>query len=98
MESICYLVANRRGVHSVRKTKPALNWNEIAVRVEIDLPDVLFQRPHLEAKIVVDKDAVQPVKMTPEILVNTKDLIEQQTGCKIDLKVLPIEQEEKSEA
>lgn len=89
-----FLIVNSNGSMSIRKTKPALDWNEVAVRLEINLPDILFQRPQLEARIVVSDKAVNPIKIGPEILINTKDLIEQQTGMKIDLRVLHFDKED----
>lgn len=90
-----YLVVNRLGVHKVLKTKPSLDWDEISIRLELSLPASLFKRPMLEARINVDESAVKPTDISPEIIINTKELIEQQTGFKFDLKVLPAEEDKK---
>lgn len=80
MKRIAYLIINRNGVKAVRKTKPALDWDEIVCKILLNIPDELFKRPQ------------------PEIIVNTKELIEQQTGAKIDFKIMPIEEKkEKNE-
>ena len=95
MKTSAYLIINPNGVVSVRKSKPFLQWNEIAVRISLDIPDALFQRPHLEATISVDPEKVQPTQINPEMIINTKELIEEQTGAKIDFKVVPIEDGDK---
>jgi hypothetical protein len=87
MKIVSWLIVNPNGVKSVRKTRPYLEWNEIAIKVNIDVPKELFERPSLEATIKVDElpnNAYQP-----DIIIDTVDLIEQQTGAKINFKVLP---------
>lgn len=88
MKKEAYLIISKSGVMSVRKTKPTLNWNEIAVKVKLNIPDELFLRPHLEATITVDKDKIKPTMIHPDIIINTAELIEQQTGAKIDFSVV----------
>lgn len=66
----CYLIVGQRfnerghweGRPSVRLTakKPSLARHEVAVKVEIELPDHLFQRPALTAKVSVPPGAAAP--------------------------------------
>jgi hypothetical protein len=91
MKTYAHLIINRRGVVSCRKTKPSLRSDEVSMRINIDLPDILFQKPQLEAKILVDEKAVIPANLTPQILIDSKELIQQVIGCNIDLRV--VEQE-----
>ncbi|MBE3092781.1 MAG: hypothetical protein IMZ51_03880 [Chloroflexi bacterium] len=95
MKDIFYLIIGRTGIRGTRKTKPPLKWDEISVKVSMEFPDVLFQRPLIEAKITVDKDMVLPETINPDIVINTKELIEQSTGCKIDFKVIKEDKEVK---
>jgi len=95
MKSVGYLTIGPSGIKAVRRTKPFLQWNEIAVKIALDIPDALFKRPHLEATIRVDPDKIQSNQITPEMIINTKELIEEQTGAKIDFKIVPIEKEDK---
>ena len=81
-----WLSINKRGITSVRKTKPDLKWDEIAVQVLLEIPDELFARPVIEARIEI-KD-VPNTAYEPEIILNTKELIEQQTGAKINFTVV----------
>lgn len=86
-----WLAINKNGITKVRKTKPTLDWDEIAIKVQLDIPDDLFRRPIIEAIIAI-KDVPNNV-YEPEIVINTKDLIEQQTGAKINFTVVRDEQE-----
>jgi len=88
-----WIAINKNGRIRTRSNKPTLEWNEIAMQLSLDIPNELFTRPHIEATLQV-KDVPNNVYM-PEIIVNTKELIEQQTGAKIDFKIIPINDEEK---
>lgn len=55
------------------------------------MPDELFKRPAIEATLIV-KD-VPNNAYEPDIILNTVDLIEQQTGAKINFRILPPEDE-----
>jgi len=70
----------------VRKTKPFLEWNELAVEIELEVPDELFLRPTISARLTV-KD-VPNTGYDIDAIVNTKELIEQQTGAKIEFTVI----------
>lgn len=86
-----WLIINKNGIKGVRKTKPDLAYNEIACRLQLDIPKELFERPQIEASLKIDNIPNDVFK--PEIIVNTKDLIEQQTGAKIDFKILPTKED-----
>lgn len=87
-----WIALNKNGITKTRKTKPDLDWNEIALQVVFEIPDELFQRPTIEARIVV-KD-VPNTAYNAELILNTKELIEQQMGGKINMTVVAEEQEE----
>lgn len=93
MRMINWLIVNKNGIKGVRKTKPDLAYNEIAIKVILELPRELFERPQIEATLRIEDIPNNAYK--PDLIINTKDLIEQQTGVKIDFKILPIEEGEK---
>lgn len=88
-----WLIINKNGIKSVRKTKPPLEYNEIAIKINLDIPKELFERPSIEATLKVDE--VPNVACKPDLIINTKELIEQQTGAKIEFRVLTTEEENK---
>lgn len=71
--------------------KPALGKDEIAVKVYVELPASLFQRPQLEARIAVPDHAVTPLEVDMETRDNIADLIAQNTG--FDVRLVPVEGE-----
>jgi hypothetical protein len=94
MKESSWLVINKRGIKAVRKTRPALEWDEIAVKINLEIPKELFDRPTIEATLEV-KD-VPNNAYHPDIVVNTAELIEQQTGAKINFTVVQATEEEPS--
>ena len=90
-----WLIINKNGIKGVRRTKPDLKYDEIACKIQLDIPKQLFERPQIEANLKIEK--VANIAYNPDIIINTKDLIEQQTGAKIEFKVLPIEREDGKE-
>jgi len=83
MKTTSWLIIDRNGIKATRKTKPALDWDEIAIKVNLEVPNELFQRPTIEATVKVTD--VPNNAYEPEIILNTVDLIEQQTGAKSTL-------------
>lgn len=92
MKESSWLIVNRNGIKGVRKTRPALDWDEIAIKINIEVPRELFERPTIEATLQVTD--VPNNAYRPDVVVNTAELIEQQTGAKINFKVIPPEEED----
>lgn len=94
MKTSNWLIIDKNGIKATRKTKPALDWDEIAVKVNLEVPNELFQRPTIEATVQV-KD-VPNNAYQPDIVLDTVELIEQQTGAKINFTVVPPEEGERN--
>lgn len=88
MKKICWITINKRGSIRTTKTQPSLNWDEVAIRTEIELPDELFRRPRLQASITIPKEAAQPQEITSEVIEDCKEAIKQSTGLEMSIKVI----------
>jgi hypothetical protein len=66
--------------------KPAIESNEIAIKIECTIPDELFTRPQLKFKIDIPKEAVPQKEISAEVVGNIQELIQQNTG--IDIKLI----------
>lgn len=75
------------------KGTPKLDADEVAVKVNLELPDALFDKPSLEAKIVVPKEAVSKPVITADVIDNVQDIIKQNTGFEVRLEVVEKEEE-----
>lgn len=91
-----WLVIDKNGVKSTRKTKPSLDWDEIAVKINLDIPDEIFKRPTIEATVKVTD--VPNTAYEPELIINSVKDIEQQTGAKINFTVSHVAEESNDNA
>ena len=94
MKTTNWLTINKNGIVSVRKSKPSLGWNEIACAIHLEVPDELFKRPTIEARLKIEDIPLN--EFSPEVIINTKELIEQQTGAKIDFTVVYEKEDDES--
>ena len=72
----------------VTKTRPGLDHNEIAVKINLELPDALFTKPTLEAKVVVSEKAVSQPIIEADVIDNVEQIIKDQTGFTVKLAVV----------
>lgn len=70
------------------RKRPGLAWNEIAIECELDLPNILFQRPALSATIKVEDAQAGPRAIEPVVIDNIKNAIEQAAGVEVRLTVI----------
>lgn len=79
------------------KTKPKLDFNEISLKLELDLPDALFTTPALEASIVIPASSVQNPIISAEVTDNIVEAIQTATGVQVKLIVQKAEEEDEDE-
>lgn len=89
LQTTTYLIISSTGRVRFTKNPPGLKANEVAMQLRVVLPYSLFERPLIHATVSVDPESVRPREISPEIIINTAQLIEQQTGCKVELSVMP---------
>lgn len=84
--------SNWRASVRCTKTQPALSSNEVAFKLNLELPDALFTKPRLEATISVPESAVSAPVIEAETIDNVAEAIKKATG--LDVRVW-VEQGEK---
>lgn len=90
-----YLVINSRGSVVPREKEPTgLKGNEVAVRLEIVIPDALFKRPLLRASLTIPNSAVPNTIIDANVADNVAELIKQATGLEMTVSVVPFENKE----
>ena len=82
-----WLTINSKGVCRLSVNKPGIDWNEVAIRLEIDLPDALFQKPRLEAKITVPDEAAVTGIINAVVADNVQEAIEQAPGLTFSVAI-----------
>lgn len=98
MKMQIYLITSKRGtVRLVKSRKNNLGLEEVCLKLDLQIPDLLFEKPQLQATIKVDEKACIPTNITPDIIIKTQDLIEQSLGMKIQLNIVSKEMDDKND-
>lgn len=84
-----YLVVTSNGSAKFVKKYPDLNFNEVAVGVNLELPDKLFERPVLNATITVPDNAVLPYQLPVEVRDEIEAALASVEGADVKLTVTP---------
>ena len=87
MKTQFYLVVNNNGTVKALKNRPGLNWNEVSVFVNLELPNQLFQKPQLSAQIKVDESQVSPMEIDVDTQNNIREAIEAAAGVEVVLRL-----------
>lgn len=78
--------------------EPKLKGNEISLRLNLEIPDAVFKRPKLEAKLSVPDTAVSKIAITPDVTDNIERIIKETTGLTMHVGIVehpePKEEEE----
>lgn len=72
-----WITINSRKSIRLTKSKPGLNWDEVSIKIKIDLPDALFDRPRLSASIKIPEDAAMQEEVDAKVIENVKEALEQ---------------------
>lgn len=83
-----WLTVNHKGSCRLTKGKPSLDSNEIAIQLEVNLPDAIFQRPRLEATITVPDEAAVAGTIESAVAEDVQEAIEKATGLKFSVAVV----------
>jgi hypothetical protein len=65
-----------------------LDFDEIAVKVAIEIPDQLFERPDFQAQITVPKEAVNQPIINTAVIENIQNIIQQNIGIEVRLEAI----------
>jgi hypothetical protein len=52
------------------------------------LPNALFQKPALEATVVIPESAAMPQQLEADVIANVKEAIETASGLEVKLRVI----------
>jgi len=91
MKTKFYLVVSESGRIKTTKTKPHLTDDEVAMLINLEIPNQVFQRPALQATIKIREEQVGPVELTAETISQVQEIFLQSTG--MELRIISPEQE-----
>ncbi len=82
-----WLIINSKGAANLKVNKPRLASNEIAMQINIEVPDALFNKPVLVASIKVDDSAAASSLIESVVYDNVQEIIEETTGLNFDISI-----------
>ena len=68
--------------------KPALESYEIAIRLNFDIPDSLFDKPLLQANVVIPKNSVSAPTITADVTDNIAETVSKELGVDLNITLL----------
>lgn len=88
MKTQFYLVIGKGGSVAAKKNKPSLSFDEIAIAMNLELPDALFKKPALEATVTIPAEAALPQNIEADVVANVKEAIQTSTGLEVRISVV----------
>lgn len=67
---------------------PALEAGEIAIKLNIKVPEAMFKRPQIQATVTIPENAVTPPVLEANVLDNVREVLTQQTGMDVTVRVV----------
>ena len=83
-----WLTISRSGTAKISVNRPYMNVDEIAILLNLEVPDVLFTKPKLIAEIKVPEKAVNQEQIAAEVTDNIEEAIKNVTGLETRASVV----------
>lgn len=87
MKTDFYLTVNSRGGVKTTKNRPNVDWDEVSIKMNMDIPDMLFKKPQLTASISIPDSAATPKEIDVQMQDNIQNAIESATGLNVRLTI-----------
>jgi shikimate kinase len=84
-----YLVVSSGGRVRVAKKRPGLASDEIAVYLSINLPNALWRKPSITARISLPEGQERTEEIEAKVVQEVRDYLLKGTDLKIELVVMP---------
>lgn len=83
-----WLIINSNRSARLTTGRPSMRSDELSMLLEVNLPDELFRKPRLEAKITIPKEAAAKEVITANVIENVQEAIRQSTGLEFHVNVV----------
>lgn len=93
MDKNFWLTVSKSKIPRVTKTKPGLDWDEVTIKLNLNIPDALFDRPRLEASITIPEEVVKTEVLSADVVENVQEAIKTATGLEMKISVIQDEPE-----
>lgn len=89
-----WLITNQRGIARLTERKPQIGANEVAVYLEVEIPNGLFEKPRLVAKMKIPESIVTSKEVNAEVTDNIEEAIRTATGLDMEVRIAEPPKEE----
>lgn len=89
-----WLITNQRGTARLTERKPQIGANEVAVYLEVEIPNGLFEKPRLVAKMKIPESIVTSKEVNAEVTDNIEEAIRTATGLDMEVRIAEPPKEE----
>lgn len=79
-----FLIIDSSGNLRLTKNSPALRMSEVSISLAVEIPDAVFNKPSLSAKITI-LDSEIDRNLSAEVQSNVIDAIKESTGMEVKL-------------
>lgn len=87
-----YLVLHRKNfpylAARISSKTPSLAAGEVAIKLNVTVPEALFKQPQLQASVIIPEDSVTPPVLDAKVLDNVREIMEQQTGMEVSVRLV----------
>lgn len=83
-----WLIINKNGTARLRNNSARLNTDEVAIKLEVEIPDEMFMKPHLEANIKIPLEACSVPNIKAEVAENITEAVKAATGMEMSIKII----------
>lgn len=87
-----FLCVKSNGSVRITANKPSLATDEIAIQLNLDIPNQMFVKPTLVADISVDEELAGQQLISTEVVDNAKQLISDTLGLELRVSTETVEQ------
>lgn len=89
-----WLVTNERGSARLVGSRPKVQTDEVAIYIEIEVPNGLFEKPRLIAKMKIPDSVVTSKEVNADVTDNIEEAIMAATGLEMHVSIINPPKEE----
>lgn len=87
MKTDFFLNINSKGSVRATKGKVSLYTDEVSIKMQLEIPDRLFQKPLITGKIKITDEMVRPSEINADVLQELRETISSIEGVELTLLV-----------
>ena len=87
IQTYIWVITNKKGSVRTVKKNPTVKSDEVAFKLDIELPKAMFEKPKLSVSVKVPEDAVKEEIVSEEIIDNIGETLKRHMDMDINITV-----------